>query len=347
MATAIFWIAWTCIFYVYAGYPLLLTLWSKLARRTVRKGAWEPAVSLVIAMHNEAANAARKLRNCFELDYPPDKLQVIVSLDAPSDGTEALVREYGQDRVEVLCSAVRRGKAVAINRALTVARGEIVVFADARQRFDSRALRALAANFADPSVGAVSGELVLLDGKGEEASDGVGLYWRYEKALRSMEAEIHSAPGATGAIYAVRRELLAPLPAGTVLDDVLVPMRVLLKGRRVVFEPEARAYDSVSESPESEYTKKRRTLMGNYELLTLLPTLLLPWRNPIFVQFISHKVGRLLVPYCLAALLVSNLFLRRGFYLLTLTIQALFYGLACVGWAFPPQRPQQKVEETV
>ncbi len=350
MATAIFWTALACIVYVYAGYPLVLVLWRRLARRTIQKRDWEPSVSLVIAMHNEAANVHARLRNCFDLDYPPDKLQIIVSLDAPSDDTEGLARACAADRpaerIQVLRSPVRQGKAAAINRAMAVAQGEIVVFADARQQFDRRAVRALTANLADPTVGVVSGELILLDSRGQEAGDGVGLYWRYEKALRLMEANIHSVPGATGAIYAVRRELFDPLPEGTVLDDVLTPMRVVLKGKRVVFEPEARAFDKVNDSPKSEYVKKRRTLMGNYELLTLLPQLLLPWRNPIFVQFVSHKVGRLLVPYCLAALLISNLFLRRGFYLMALAAQVLFYGLACAGWAFPPRNAHPEAEET-
>lgn len=351
MATAIFWTALASIVYVYAGYPLVLVLWRKLARRTIQKREWEPSVSLVIAMHNEAANVQARLRNCFDLDYPPEKLQIIVSLDAPTDDTEELARACADDRaaaprVQVLSSPVRQGKAAALNRAMAVAEGEIVVFADARQQFDRCAVRALTSNLADPTVGAVSGELVLLDSRGEEASEGVGLYWRYEKTLRLMEANVHSVPGATGAIYAIRRELFDPLPEGAVLDDVLTPMRVVLKGKRVVFEPEARAFDKVNDSPKSEYVKKRRTLMGNYELLTLLPQLLLPWRNPIFVQFVSHKVGRLLVPYCLAALLISNLFLRRGFYLMALAGQVLFYGLACAGWAFPPRNPHPEAEET-
>jgi len=350
MATAIFWTALACIVYVYAGYPLLLVLWQRFGRRTIQKREWQPSVSLVIAMHNEAANVRARLRNCMDLDYPADKVRIIVSLDAPTDETEELACGFAgtcpAGRIQVLSSPLRRGKAAAINRALAVAQGEVVVFADARQQFDRGAVRALTANLADPTVGAVSGELVLRDSRGEEAADGVGLYWRYEKALRLMEANIHSVPGATGAIYAVRRELLEPLPEGTVLDDVLTPMRVVLKGKRVVFEPEARAFDKVNDSPSSEYIKKRRTLMGNYELLTLLPQLLLPWRNPIFMQFVSHKVGRLLVPYCLAALLISNLFLWRGFYLVVLAGQVLFYGLACAGWAFPPRSPHPEAEET-
>src|SRR5262249_3030905 len=157
-----------------------------------------------------------------------------------------------------------------------------------------------------------SGELILLDEGGQEASNAVGMYWRYEKALRGMESEIHSVPGTTGAIYAIRRELFVPLPSKAVLDDVMIPLRIVLAGKRAVFDSSARAYDAVTETPEQEYQKKQRTLMGNYDLLVEMPELLAPWRNPIFVQFASHKVGRLIVPYCLAALLFSNVFILRG-----------------------------------
>jgi poly-beta-1,6-N-acetyl-D-glucosamine synthase len=205
------------------------------------------------------------------------------------------------------------------------------VFADARQTFARSALRALVANFSDPGVGAVSGELILLDEQGREAADGVGLYWRYEKWLRAMESGIHSMMGATGAIYAIRRDLYRPLPENTILDDVMTPMSIVIRGWRAVFDPSARAFDRVASAAAVEYTRKVRTLAGNYQLLALMPALLLPWRNPVAFQFVSHKAGRLLVPYCLAALLLSNLFLWHGVYPLFLAAQAGFYGTAMAG----------------
>lgn len=332
MAEVIFWTALAGIAYVYAGYPLLLLAWRKWGRRPVRKRRQEPSVSLVIAMRNERKNVQPKMQNCFELDYPPGKLQVIVSLDGPTDGTEALVGDYAARGVEVTCSAVHRGKAEALNSGVAMATGEVLVFADARQQFEKGAVRELVANFADASVGAVSGELVLLDEQGQEASHAAGAYWRYEKKLRAMESDIHSVPGATGAIYAIRRELFRPLPAGTILDDVVIPMRIVLAGKRVIFDPAARAYEVANESTKSEYGRKTRTLAGNYQLFAHMPELLTPWRNPIFVQVVSHKLGRLLVPYCLAALVLSNLFLLHGFYLMVLVGQVLWYALAAGGW---------------
>ena len=338
MIALIFWIALIVTLWVYMGYPLLLLLWRAVGRRPVVKAFQEPPVSIVLAMHNERDHVHAKMRNCFDLDYPASQLQVIVSLDAPTDGTDEALERWKRAGVVVVHSDVRKGKAAAINSAMLHATGDIVLFGDARQRLEPNALRELVANFSDPTVGVVSGELILLDQDGRESNEGVGMYWRYEKALRSMESDIRSVPGSTGAIYAIRRELFEPLPAGTILDDVLIPMRIVVSGKRAIFEPAARAYDHVTETPELEYAKKRRTLMGNYELLVRAPELLLPGRNPIFVQFVSHKVGRLIVPWCLVALLMSNLFLLHGFYLLSLAGQVLFYMFAAVGWMISRKR---------
>ncbi len=332
MAIAVFWISLVCLTYTYLGYPMLLVARRSLRHRTVRKQPIEPAVTVVVAMHNERKNLQERVENCLDLDYPAEKLQLILSLDAPTDGTDALAAGYQYRGVEVVHCPVRHGKAVALNRGVAAATGEIVVFADARQRFDRQAIRELVANFADESVGAVSGELMLLSDDGTEAAEAVGLYWRYEKKIRAIESSIHSIPGVTGAIHAMRRELFQPLKPGTILDDVAIPMRIVLGGRRAVLDTAARAYDVVSKNPESEYEKKRRTLAGNYQLLVEMPELLLPWRNPIFVQFVSHKVFRLLAPYCMAALLVSNLFLRSGFYRAALIAQVIWYALAYSGW---------------
>jgi cellulose synthase/poly-beta-1,6-N-acetylglucosamine synthase-like glycosyltransferase len=341
MIALIFWTALIVTIWVYLGYPLLLLLWRSVGRHPIRKKYQEPTVSIVMAMHNEASRVDAKMENCFSLDYPISKVQIIVSLDAPTDGTEQTLEKYQKRGVVVVRSEIRKGKAAAINSSLPHATGDIVLFGDARQKLAPNALRELVANFSDPSVGAVSGELILLDPDGKESKEGVGMYWRYEKALRSMESDILSVPGSTGAIYAIRRELFQPLPVGTILDDVLIPMRIVVGGKRAIFEPAAHAYDQVTQTPTMEYEKKRRTLMGNYELLVRAPELLLPGRNPIFLQFLSHKVGRLIVPWCLLALLISNLFLRHGFYLLSLSGQILFYLFAIAGW-FVSRRKEEK-----
>jgi cellulose synthase/poly-beta-1,6-N-acetylglucosamine synthase-like glycosyltransferase len=333
MAEIVFWASFVAVWYVYAGYPTLLLVWRRCVRRPVRKLPWEPRVSIIIAVHNEEARIARKIRNCLELDYHRDKLEIVISLDGPTDGTAEVVRRCARDirNVIVVAGRERRGKAVALNRGVGLARGDVLVFTDARQRLHPLAIRELTANLADPAVGSVSGELLLLNERSAEAGCGVGIYWRYEKWMREQESEIHSMMGATGALYAIRAAQFRPLPPGTILDDVALPMSLVLRGLRAVFDPAARAYDVVSCCPDAEYPRKVRTLLGNFQLLALMPQLLLPWRNPVWFQFWSHKVGRLAVPYFLAALLAANLTLWHGPYALFLAGQVVFYALAFSG----------------
>src|SRR5262244_3217188 len=248
-----FWVSFAFVLYVYFGYPALLMLCRRVGARPVNRQYCEPTVSIVIAAHNERHSIEAKLRNCLALDYPKGKLQIIVSLDGPTDGSEFVVWKYVSQGIEMVHSREHAGKAAALNRALRRATGDIVVFADVRQTLSPNAIRELAANFADEAVGAVSGELLLMDESQQEAKTEVGLYWRYEKALRSMESDIHSVCGATGAIYAIRRELYEELPEDTILDDVLTPLRIVLRGKRTVFEPEAKAYDSIACCPLAEY----------------------------------------------------------------------------------------------
>jgi cellulose synthase/poly-beta-1,6-N-acetylglucosamine synthase-like glycosyltransferase len=277
------------------------------------------------------------------LDYPALKVQIIVSLDGPTDGTELAARKYETGRLRVLLMKPHAGKAEALNRAVSKATGEVLVFTDARQVLDRKAVQELVSNFEDISVGAVTGELMLLDESGKEAGDAVGLYWRYEKELRSMESDIHSTMGATGALYAIRRELYRPIPSHTILDDVAIPMNAVLEGKRVVFDRAARAYDYVANSSATEFTRKVRTLTGNFQLLKQMPELIVPWRNPVFIQFVSHKVGRLFVPYFLIMLLVSNLFLKGTAYWGILTLQCAWYLLACTGAVLARRQASRQV----
>jgi biofilm PGA synthesis N-glycosyltransferase PgaC len=345
----LFWTAFAIVFYVYLGYPGVLMLWRCACSRPARKRACEPTVSIVIAAHNERDTIEARLQNCLALDYPKRKLQILVSLDGPTDGSEFIVWKCVPLGVELIHSKQHSGKATALNRALRRATGEIVVFADARQVFHPRAIRELVANFSDESVGAVSGELVLVSSPSElrhsveESATDIGLYWRYEKLLRSMESDIHSIGGATGAIYAIRRNLYRDLPPDTILDDVLTPLRIVLGGMRAVFDPEAKAYDAVSCCALAEYGRKVRTLAGNYQLLAHVPQVLLPWRNPIFFQFLSHKLGRLVVPWALLALFITNVFMLRGIYVVTFSLQAAWYLCAVLGYVFAKRDTEEPV----
>jgi len=218
------------------------------------------------------------------------------------------------------------GKASALNRGMAVATGEIICFVDVRQTIALNGLKNLVENFADPCVGCVSGELIIRKSK-EAPFDGVGFYWRLEKHIRNWEALAGSTVGATGAFYAVRKSLLSPLPEGTILDDVYIPLQVARKGQRVVVDLRAVLWDDFIPGPRQEYRRKVRTLTGNYQLMQLAPWILTP-SNPLFLQFICHKLLRLVVPFALVGAMVSAFWVRHGIYGLALVLQVVFYALA-------------------
>lgn len=337
----LFWLSAFVVGYVYVGYPLLLAAWSRWRPRPVRTAevASLPGVSVVLAVHNESAQLAERLDNLLALDYPADRLEIIVVSNGSNDDTPAVLSRY---RHYISSYEIETpSKAAALNVGAAAARHDILVFADARQRFAPDAIRHLVFPFSDPSVGGVTGELVLdaeqnragQAAPGSPVGEGVGLYWQYEKWLRRREGEVGSVLGATGAIYALRRSLWRPLPPDTLLDDVLAPMRAVLAGRRIVFAPNARAFDRASADAATEWRRKQRTLAGNYQLLMQEPRLLVPVLNPVWLPFVSHKVGRLLVPYALVTLAVSSAALAStgAVYGLALALQVTFYVLAAHG----------------
>src|SRR6185369_3103967 len=295
MVESLFWISIAAILYTYAGYPALVWLLSRLRAREVVKATVEPRVSIVIACHNEQDKIERRIRNLLECGYPNELMEIVVVSDGSTDFTAEVARRYASNRVNLQAYEGQRGKAIALNVGVEAAGGEIIIFADARQSFEPEAISELVANFADPGVGAVSGEL-LIDGDGSASvGEGVGLYWKYEKWIRKSESRAGSAIGATGAIYAIRRALWRPLPENTILDDVYTPMAIALAGHRVVFEEKARAHDVTADSARREFARKVRTLTGNYQLCQLMPRLLVP-NNLLLFQFYSHKLMRLVSP---------------------------------------------------
>lgn len=324
----LFWLSFGFITYSYLGYPASLYLRSRWRPRPVRRAPIIPSVSIIVAVHNEAKYLPKKLQSLSALDYPTGAFEIIVVSDGSTDGTNQVLRACANPRLKFLILDQRQGKAAALNQAMQLAEGEIAVFTDARQLVDRQAVKFLVANFADPAVGCVSGELMLGDPGGPQSEDGVGLYWRLEKLIRRWESESGSVVGATGALYAARRELLAPLPPDTLLDDVYQPMQIARRGARVIFEPRARAWDGLASSAQ-EFRRKVRTLTGNYQLLQLAPWVLTK-ENPLRFEFISHKLFRLLVPFALLALLVASLLLSAPFYRMAAAAQMLFYGLAAL-----------------
>lgn len=329
----VFWASASVIGYTYVGYAAWLWIRGRLRPRPVRRAPHLPFISIALVVRNEEETLARKLRNLAGLDYPADRVQVVVVSDGSTDGTEEILAAHAGDaRFRVIASAQSRGKASGINDAIRAAEGEIVVFTDARQQMEASAVRLLMENFADPQVGCVSGELMLGDpGQGETAK-GMGLYWRVEKKIREMESASGSVVGATGAIYAVRRELLASLPAGTILDDVYLPMNVAKQGGRVLFDARARAWDAPNLGDRREFSRKVRTLSGNYQLLQVAPWLL-GEKNPLRFEFVSHKLLRLFIPFALATVLLSSALVHGTFYLVALWGQVVFYAAALLAIA--------------
>jgi len=324
----IFWGAALLVAYTYAGYVGWLWLRARLWPWPVLRAKQEPSVSIVMVVRNEERWLESKLRNLMELDYPPERCQIVVVSDGSTDRTEAILRAHANNpRVQVVMNQLSRGKASGLNDAISVAAGEVIVFTDARQQIEPGAIRLLMENFADPGVGCVSGALMLGDPESGETASGMGLYWGIEKKIRELESESGSVVGATGAIYAVRRELLASVPEGTILDDVYIPMEVVRQRKRVVFEPRARAWDSPDLGAEREFARKVRTLSGNYQLVQLAPWLVSA-ENPVRFEFVSHKLLRLAVPFALAVLLVASMTLSGPVYRSVLVLQAVFYGLS-------------------
>jgi cellulose synthase/poly-beta-1,6-N-acetylglucosamine synthase-like glycosyltransferase len=324
----VFWLAAGLIAYTYVGYTGWLRLRMLWRLSPVLRGSSVPLVSIAMVVRNEEKILETKVQNLLGLDYPADRCQIIVVSDGSTDRTEEILRAYGHDsRMHIVLNQVAQGKASGLNDAIELAQGEIVVFTDARQNIEPGAVRLLAENFADPDVGCASGELVLGDATGSESSQGLGLYWRMEKQVRKLEAASGSVVGATGALYAVRRELLTRIPIGTILDDVYVPMQVVRQGKRVVLDARARAWDNPNLGTEREFSRKVRTLSGNYQLLQLVPWLLSS-RNPIRFEFVSHKLLRLAVPFALAALLAASFGLSSPFYRVMLILQLVFYSMS-------------------
>ena len=335
MTALLFRFSVSILFYIYFGYPILLWIWAKVSSRPVKTSQIFPSVSILMSVFNEETVMARKMENLLSLDYPGEQVEILVGSDGSTDGTEEILKRFAKERVRFFSVMPREGKPRMLNLLAHQAKGEILIFTDARQRIDSQAVQQLVKNFSDPSVGCVSGEL-FFEKAGGSVGEGVGFYWRYEKFIRTQESRIDSVIGATGALYAIRRCLYRPLPGETLLDDLYLPMQVVDQGYRTLLENGAQVYDEPSATPRQEYERKVRTLAGNYQSFAQLSRLLNPLKSRVAVQFISHKLLRILAPFFLMVLFVSNLLLLdRPFGRIFFIAQAAFYGAAFLGAAGP------------
>ncbi len=325
------WLALGVIVYGYIGYPLLLIIVARCCAKPVRKFFQQPFVSIVVSVWNEERVIARKINNLLQQHYPADKIEILIGSDGSVDNTHQIVRSFNDPRVILKENVVRSGKASIVNHIVPQAKGDIIIFNDARQELDINAVQELVNNFTDPAVGCVSGELVFRPNAGGTAK-GISLYWTYEKCMRDYESRIHSMLGATGAIYAIRRTLFKPVPEQVVLDDMYVPFKIIEQGYRAVYDPTAKAFDDVADTPQEEYRRKARTLYGNYQMFGLFKHMFNPLTSNIAIQFFSHKFLRVIIPFLMIMVFGLNaLLLDKSFYVTLFQLQLMFYAMALIG----------------
>jgi len=320
----LFLIALAWVFWVLFGYGILLAVLARGERVEPLQEFVPRSVTVLLAVHNGERWLRDKLNSILALDYPAELLHILVISDGSTDQTASIAKEFAGRGVECI-EVVKGGKAAALSAGLARAQGEILFFTDVRQPLDEGSLRELVSYFADPTVGVVSGELIIREGN-NLAEANVGLYWKYEKWIRIKLSRIDSVLGATGCIYAMRRSLAKPLPQGCLLDDMYLPLCAFFQGYRVLFDSKARAYDQPT-SLDSEFRRKVRTLAGVYQIIGYFPALMGP-NNRMWIHFISHKFGRLVLPFALLTTAITSFFLPKPLNLVMIGGQAFFYVLA-------------------
>ena len=335
-----FWLSLAALFYTYIGYPLLLTACHPLARRRASQpdDDFRPTVSIVLAAYNEVSCIREKLENCLALDYPKDKLQILVGSDGSDDGTNEIAEEFRDRGVALHIFGPRRGKMATVNRVVEKATGEICVFSDISEVFDQDAVLKLVRHFADPEIGAVTGNHIYFK-ENSGMSAGTSFYWKFQRFLQSIESRLHTICMCDGTIYAARRELY-PRPAdNTINDDVAVPLGIIGQGKRVIFESEAVARGEVLTETRRFFRQKVRSQAGKYQNFGRFPKMFSPWPPVRFWIYISHSVMPVMVPWLMLLNLASNagvLFVSPTtvpaiVYQVLMIMQVAFYGTALLG----------------
>ena len=331
-----------CVFvvlYSYIGYPVLVWVLSRVFRRKEEPPADDdaklPKVSLFVAAYNEEAMIEKRIINALELDYPKDKLQIVIGSDGSADKTAEIVRRYEDRGVKLLDYPQRRGKATVLNDSFKQLEGDIVVLSDANTFTEPPAVRHLVRWFADPTIGCVCGRLVLMDAKMGRNVD--SLYWKYETFLKKCESRLGALLGSNGAIYAIRRELFEPIPNDTIVDDFVIPLLAKLRSDcRIIYDAQAVALEETAPDVLAEFKRRSRIGAGGFQAIGMLWRLLNPAHGWVAPAFFSHKILRWLCPFAMIGLIVTNLLLiAEPFYMLTFAAQVLFYGASLAGPYIP------------
>jgi len=332
MWAAVFLVSAVAIGYAYLGYSLLVPLIASFFRRPVLVGDLEPTVTFLITAYNEEKNIRRKLEEVLGLDYPEEKLEVLVASDGSTDGTDDIVREFRGRGVILERVEGRVGKTATQNEAVKIATGDIIIFSDATTTYRKDAIRKIVRNYNDPAVGAVSGRYEYVNPSGAPVGTGTIIFWKYENYIKSMQTRTKTITGCCGCIYSVRKSVYVPL-APDIISDLVEPLRIIEKGYRVVFEPEAVAFETTTERPSEEFRMRIRVINRAMRGIWSVRGLLNPLRYPMVAfQLLSHKVLRWMIPFFLVALFVSNWkLLGNPFYNAVFAAQVVCYGAALAG----------------
>ena len=329
-----FWTLLTLILYVYLFYPLAAAFFALFLRKNpIKDGSAEflPYVSFIMAAYNEEANIEAKIKNCLALDYPKDKLEIIIGSDGSDDKTNEIAQKYANKGISFYPHTERRGKMAVINDGVRCAKGEILIFSDIYELFDRDAIRKLIRNFIDTSIGAVTGNRIS-NPSTTEIGKGTLLYWRYQRWLQRTESQLETILSCDGTIYACRRSLFVPPPQGTINDDKAVPLGVIRQGYRVVFEPQAIARGDLIHESKAFFRQKVRGQSGMYQIFWLFRDMFLPKKPLVWLIFLSHGVGPVIVPWLLIALLLTNFALCSTYpYNAIFLLQLLFYFSSVIG----------------
>ena len=306
IAQVVFLAAMAMIAFSYAGYPALMFALSLILKRPVRRDDSTPRVSVIIAAYNEERDIGAKLKNTLWLDYPRDRMEIIVASDCSTDQTDDIVRGFGAQGVILRQQPERLGKTVAQNRAVKISSGEILVFSDATTMYKRDAIRKIVRNFADPEVGCVAGQLIYSNSSSSAVGDGCRSYWGYEKFLKRCESRVGSLIGVSGCLYAVRRICHARL-ANDMIDDFVIAAEIHLQGLRTVYEPEAIAVEDANRRARDEFRMRVRVIKQTLSALHRYRHTLNPFRHKMFAfQMLAHKALRYAAPFLLIVALIAS-----------------------------------------
>ena len=305
----------------------------KFSDEELRDGSVLPKISFFIPAYNEEQVIEKKIRNTLELDYPKDKIEIVVASDGSDDKTVEIAELYS-DEIQLIAYNVREGKTSLINKTVPKLKGEIIVFSDASAMLAVNALKKLISPFKEPNIGSVSGLYILRDASSTSRAEGEGFYWHYETFLKTNESKFYSILGAHGALYALRKSLFQTLPTRAINDDYILPMYAVQQKKRAVYEPGAVAVEEGTTSVGGEMRRRIRISVGNFQQLFLLRKLLNPFRGRIAFEFLSHKFLRSFSFLFMIALFVSNIFIPILRFRIFLLLQILFYVLGLSGLVF-------------